>query len=92
MSEHSPTPWKRGTDGLIFDAENEYVTDTCGTSLPEGEENQKLIVRAVNSHNELVKACRKAEGLLLETPLHEKVESAIEALQAVIAKAGGKSP
>ena len=46
--KHSPTPWTRGTDGLIFDANGEYVTDTCGTSLPEGEENQKLIVDAVN--------------------------------------------
>ncbi len=58
MSEHSPTPWRRGTDGLIFAANNEYVTDTCGTSLPGGEENQKLIVRAVNSHDELVAALK----------------------------------
>ena len=47
--EASPTPWKRGTDGLIYDANNEFVVDTCGSSLPNGEANQKLIVEAVNA-------------------------------------------
>jgi hypothetical protein len=46
---HSPEPWKRGTDGLIYDANNDFVTDTCGTSLPEGVENQKRIVACVNA-------------------------------------------
>ncbi len=49
---HSPLPWKRGTDGLIFDADDEYVTDTCGTSLPAGPANQKLIIDAVNAYKE----------------------------------------
>ena len=48
---HSPTPWKRGTDGRIYDANYELVTDTCGTSLPNGEENQKRIVACVNFFN-----------------------------------------
>ncbi len=61
----SPLPWKRGTDGLIFDANNEYITDTCGTSLPGGEENQKYIVRAVNSHAELLEACRALVALCM---------------------------
>ena len=46
---HSPEPWVRGTDGLICDANGEYICDTCGTSLPEGEENQKRIVACVNA-------------------------------------------
>lgn len=46
---HSPEPWRRGTDGLIFDANCEFVTDTCGTSLPNGEENQKRIVECINA-------------------------------------------
>ena len=47
--KHSPTPWTRGSDGLIFDVNGEFVTDTCGTSLPEGVENQKRIVECVNA-------------------------------------------
>jgi hypothetical protein len=66
MLKPSPLPWKRGTDGLIFDADNEYVTDTCGTSLPAGEENQKLIVRAVNCHDQLVEACEDLIALVYE--------------------------
>jgi hypothetical protein len=61
--KHSPLPWKRGSDGLIFDSRDEYVTDTCGTSLPEGEENQKFIILAVNSHSALLEACRDQAGL-----------------------------
>ena len=50
----SPVPWKRGTDGLIYDANNELVVDCCGACLPpEGEENQKLIVASVNAVNEI---------------------------------------
>ena len=55
---HSPLPWKRGTDGLIFDANDELVTDTCGASVPEGEENQKLIVHAVNTYFALLLTTR----------------------------------
>ncbi len=59
-SHPSPLPWKRGTDGLIFDANNELVTDTCGTSIPKGEENQRYIVRAVNCHADLLETCENA--------------------------------
>ena len=55
---HSPLPWTRGTDGVIYDAEHEYVTDTCGTSLPQGVENQVLIVNAVNNHPQLLELLR----------------------------------
>jgi len=47
---HSPEPWKRGTDGVIFDAKDEMVVDCCRACLPlEGEENQKRIVACVNA-------------------------------------------
>ena len=68
--KHSPEPWKRGTDGLIYDANNEFVTDTCGTSLPEGEENQKRIVACVNF-------CQnwKTEALEHNSPLEIDIRS-----------------
>ena len=92
-----PLPWKRGTDGLIFDADNEYVTDTCGTSLPEGEDNQKLIVLACNAHVELLAACKNALASLLITSLPrldnstatdaEIIAVVVKSLRTVIQKA-----
>ena len=94
MNEHSPLPWKRGTDGLIFDANNEYVTDTCGTSLPEGEENQKLIVRAVNCHDALAAALKAlieweaSEGSgahIAENPTAEKADQYMQIMGRAVA-------
>jgi hypothetical protein len=88
VSTHSPTPWKRGTDGLIYDANNEYVTDTCGTSLPEGEANQKLIIRAVNSHDELLAACKQmieAMAADSQTEFEDNVGRATTRMEAAIA-------
>ncbi|GAG15931.1 unnamed protein product [marine sediment metagenome] len=97
---HSPLPWKRGTDGLIFDANNDYVTDTCGTSLPGGEANQVLIVNAVNSHESLLKVCNRLYHSQYGECSKEDEEdqiinlrvsfSCVAALTDAIAKAEGK--
>lgn len=91
---HSPLPWKRGTDGLIYDCNDEFVVDTCGTSLPpHGEENQKFIVHVANTHQQLLDACENAlgayealeiSGVASQLPGHA---SCLKDLKAAIAKA-----
>ena len=92
----SPLPWKRGSDGLVYDANSEYVTDTCGTSLPNGVENQRLIVLAVNSHADLLAACRQViqvvEQLPLDSPLIDEGHAAAKNARAAIAAVERRTP
>jgi hypothetical protein len=73
MSGHSKTPWRVFTtpDGLklvgIGNQEGEGILD-CGFGVfswndPEGIANANMVVKAVNSHDALVKALQKIADL-----------------------------
>jgi hypothetical protein len=66
-AKHSPTPWQDNDAGLIYGQvsgdhdEAPFVCDVC-ENQPDYSKREKanaaLIVRAVNSHKQLVRACR----------------------------------
>ena len=72
----SPTPWsiEREPDGRprrIIDADGEHVTyiDTSrlyddSSEDPQAITNYELLIRAVNSHADLLAACKLADGAL----------------------------
>ena len=58
-TKHTPTPWRyetrgAGDDCLIFDVKDDTVCLVIGEALAAS------IVQAVNSHDALLAACRKA--------------------------------
>ena len=66
-AQHTPTPWILNHRGEIIVPNGRRLL-VNGVSLPTGSHpqdkeasaNSELIVRAVNSHTELVEACRAA--------------------------------
>ncbi len=50
--KHSPLPWTLGGNGLIYDADDEFVVDTYDKYVPEGIENGKLIILAANNYHQ----------------------------------------
>ena len=101
MPEHTPLPWRisRIASTCIED-ENGRTVASCGgyqshpeDSNPENQANTHLIVRAVNSHAELVKACETALSFL--SGKHEKRISnqaeQIEFLEQALARAKEQS-
>jgi hypothetical protein len=67
---HTPTPWSRNIPPaskypVIFAGRNTHVTtvNTHGLSKDEIEANTAFIVRACNSHDELVAALKKIKQL-----------------------------
>jgi len=70
MSEHTPLPWvKNDLARIESEKEHGWVNDgwiICDCDGPDGEHNAAFIVRAVNSHDELVAACRLASQTVEE--------------------------
>ena len=64
MSNHTPTPWVLGVDGVgdIFDADNRSIAKTDAWNVSthrtprENRANAAFIVKTVNSHDALVAA------------------------------------
>ena len=92
-SQHTPTPWL--SDGLLI----RVVGGEIIAVIHEGDEdakeitpiemaNSQFIVRAVNSHDELVIALQRAQKKLdtLATPDHELAQI----IQAALSKAKGE--
>lgn len=66
-SKHVPTPWSITEHRQVIDGNGSTVSVAgiafpCGYVDPAGREsaNAEFIVRACNSHNSLVEACREA--------------------------------
>lgn len=60
---HVPTPWKVHQDGKIIRSESGIDIAAVRVTPPEGADrlaNAEFIVRAVNSHEQLVAACQEA--------------------------------
>lgn len=113
MSKHTPTPW-RESRGFISSDANGYVPlitpfredahrEMHGNPTPEAQANAEFIVRACNSHDDLLKACESARATIKalceelgarETPernlvgeLIRNTNGTLEQLDAAIAKA-----
>jgi hypothetical protein len=99
MRKHSPLPWSINSYGDVRDADG-FSLPVNGFTLPGGSSkpdhrclgNTALIVQAVNSHADLLNACKVALWTLEGVPGGGRVISisdCIEALQNAIAKAEG---
>lgn len=82
-AQHTPTPWKTG-DLYIWGADGEPL-DLAARPRPERKANAEFIIRACNSHDELVAALGSAQswlaGYMAQTPdlidVRRKVEAAL---------------
>ena len=99
--KHTPLPWRVETKAIthpdIGDVAVVYMINNADESVYEQEANAKFIVRACNSHYELLEACKEAYELVKnECEAHDKGDisrgdfTLLEELEDVIAKAEGK--
>lgn len=94
----SPLPWtykdEHGFTGAIFDADGKMVFggDPCEGRIEPDDENMKLTLRAVNSHEELLETVK---GLLeyvgTGTFANEGDRQLRAEVMALVAKAEGRS-
>ena len=92
---HTPLPWHQHQDyASVRDATGRCVADCGSRSAKIAQEATRLIVRAVNCHDELLAACREAMSWLREyhtqmgSPMDEGVFGLTDQLEDAIAKAG----
>lgn len=87
VQAHTPTPWQSDND-VIFCNGHFAIAKTIKLGIPEKESkaNAAFIVRACNSHEELLEACKSA--LILIAPTDQKALK--RKLEQAIAKAEGK--
>lgn len=98
---HTPTPWNTtepqpGVKIAIMAQDGQHVADVIDQGLGVDTANMKanadFIVRAVNSHEDLLAACKQAMGAFVNHLDYDCNESSVEresyrALRAAIAKA-----
>jgi hypothetical protein len=102
-TKHTPTPWRTEYSEHMNDYENEdwviYSGDTCicstnyySTPGIEREEDAKFIIRACNSHDDLVAALEKAKEVLEDgdTRIASDFWGISKIIVDALEKAGGK--
>ena len=71
--KHTPTPWVRMSrgkicsekdDGYVFLADTDVSTCTYQPSPELIKANAEFIVKAANCHDDLLEACKEADGML----------------------------
>lgn len=83
---YTPTPWHFSDDGWEIYSEPSYQSVAQLLAVPEVEANADFIVRAVNSHDALVKALHKAAGVLSGEDTNKRaLIDALEAIKAALA-------
>lgn len=68
LSEHTPTPWRRGLYGGVYPIDGGPMIVSGQTKsgfLPRHVENEAFIVKAANSHDALVAALEAAQSHLI---------------------------
>lgn len=62
MTKHTPTPWKMDDKNGILSKNGTIIakTKTINRNNDPAWANQEFIVRAANSHYDLLKACKEA--------------------------------
>lgn len=106
--KHTPTPWKTGgrIGSLNIDAENGRGIATCGytdtsdvtKSLAENVANAEFIVRACNSHDDLIHYLKRIAQIaeirqnenLNDATIHAITECMMSLAKEALAKAEGK--
>lgn len=86
MSNHSELPWQSSaSDGIVRDCNGNFVAAACVTETGDWRANAEFIVRACNSHADLLAACKAAikelnlmlvRSDLVVHQLHEAIEKA----------------
>jgi hypothetical protein len=92
--KHTPTPWVVNAAGnVICSADGKWLADTRTVQREDEEdkENAALIVRAVNSHEQLVAALRLAKHRLDCANKHIDCQDEIDAIVRALAAAGASS-
>lgn len=91
-TKNTPTPWARNINAKfpIYAAKNHTKIAVClydrtGIKMEEANENLKFIVRACNSHDALLEACKEA---LLCCPLASRQEIILKAAIDLAEKGG----
>lgn len=92
MTNHTPTPWKLATNGWdVLDQENKpLVTPRHTREIDEIAANQAFIVRAVNSHSELLKLIKDINYAFYAVGTPKAMKEVMSRSKAIIAKAEGK--
>lgn len=95
MTKHTPLPWHYEAD-RIWQIGDEYTTPVVYIDTHKPEQNKangQFIVRACNSHYELLAAAKKAlefmENIQFNDTLTEHEQAVFDAAQAAIKKAKG---
>jgi hypothetical protein len=88
--QHTPTPWKIAKYGHVITEGMTGLDSVCTSGLgmshsEEAKANTVFIVKAVNSHEELLEACKQARKFVSE---HKDGDTRY--LDSIIARAEGK--
>lgn len=87
MSEHTPTPWKTVKARTYVHIQDERGNCVASCAYEQAVTNAAFIVRAVNSHEELLRLLKVCMGEMLANGWsHESLED----VEQAIAKAEGK--
>jgi hypothetical protein len=84
---HTPTPWMRNGAGISTESSSASLCVCAGV---EGQENAAFIVRAVNSHQELMEALKNVRLELESETMCPKTKRLWAYVDQAIVKAGGK--
>ena len=102
MSAHTPGPWQVAGHGTTVDHTHERsrrppvarcgLTHGLGPAGDEDRANAEFIVRACNSHDELLAALRELTRAWDSTqfPVSDRMDAALKDADAAIAKAEGR--
>lgn len=98
-AQHTATPWQHDPTGRmgrpseIFSGGRPIAECGLTSATAEDAANAELIVRAVNSHAELLAACINAEHALIQRArdLPGVWDGALAQLQTAISKAEGRT-
>jgi hypothetical protein len=82
-TEHAPTPWDVKCEDSIWSG-YEWVADTGNAA------NAEFIVRAVNSHDDLICALKVLRGFMPPSG-DDNIDAALNLADAALAKAEGRS-
>ena len=88
--EHTPTPWKQGyNDKQCLYADYKHVS-TMQCNVKSWEANAAFIIKAVNSNEELLAACKELSAWFKDTDYSGAFKVVLDKANHAIAKASGE--
>jgi hypothetical protein len=85
---HTPLPWCVDAHDNIFDKDDNRIAQVWGGDIVQDNARSALIVRAVNSHADLIALAHQYASDLRHPPSADSVERRLERIAAVLAKVG----